>query len=97
MDLTSLLLELKPLLAEPDPPIPRITALLAGHAELAEGEVVRAFVVRRPGQAADAEALAAWCRDSMAPYKVPREVRFLGALPATGAGKVLRRLLRDMA
>ena len=45
----------------------------------------------------DAEALVAWCRDSMAPYKVPREVRFLDALPATGAGKVLRRLLRDMA
>ena len=30
-------------------------------------------------------------------YKVPRAVRFLNALPATGAGKVLRRLLRDMA
>lgn len=53
--------------------------------------------MRRPGQTLDAEALVAWCRDSMAPYKVPRGVRFIDALPATGAGKVLRRLLRDMA
>jgi len=38
----------------------------------------------------------AWCRENMAPYKGPREVRFIDALPATGAGKVLRRLLRDL-
>ena len=57
----------------------------------------RTFVVRRPGQTLDAEALVAWCRDSMAPYKVPRAVRYLNVLPATGAGKVLRRLLKDEA
>ena len=33
----------------------------------------------------------------MAPYKAPRHVRFIDALPATGAGKVLRRLLKDVA
>jgi long-chain acyl-CoA synthetase len=31
----------------------------------------------------------------MANYKVPREVRVRDSLPATGAGKLLRRLLRD--
>jgi len=31
----------------------------------------------------------------MALYKAPRHVRFIDALPATGAGKVLRRLLKD--
>jgi long-chain acyl-CoA synthetase len=33
----------------------------------------------------------------MSTYKAPREVRFIDALPATGAGKVLRRLLKDAA
>ena len=60
-----------------------------------KGEVVRAFLVPRAGQQIDAEAFAAWCREHMAPYKAPREVRVVAALPATGAGKVLRRLLRD--
>ena len=42
-----------------------------------------------------ADALIAWSRDNMAPYKAPRHVRFIDALPATGSGKVLRRLLKD--
>jgi long-chain acyl-CoA synthetase len=32
----------------------------------------------------------------MAAYKAPKVVRFIDALPATGAGKVLRRLLKDV-
>lgn len=35
--------------------------------------------------------------ENMSTYKAPREVRFIDALPATGAGKVLRRLLKDAA
>lgn len=70
-------------------------AAVIGVPDAEKGEVVRAFVVKKPGQALEAAALLAWCRENMAPYKAPREVRFLDALPATGAGKVLRRLLRD--
>ncbi len=62
-----------------------------------KGEVVRAFIVAQPGQPHDAEALLDWARDNMAAYKVPRELRFIDALPTTGAGKVLRRLLQDVA
>lgn len=62
-----------------------------------KGEVVRAFIVVKNGQAVDAAALVQWSRDNMAAYKVPREVRIIDALPATGAGKVLRRLLKDLA
>lgn len=69
---------------------------VVGMPDPERGEAVRAFVVPRPGHPADAAALVAWARDNMAPYKAPREVRFLDALPATGAGKVLRRLLKDM-
>ncbi|HEV8692672.1 MAG TPA: AMP-binding protein, partial [Lysobacter sp.] len=60
-----------------------------------KGEVVRAFVVLKPGQQMNAEALVAWARENMAQYKVPREIRFIDALPATGTGKVLRRLLKE--
>ncbi|AMM24362.1 AMP-binding protein [Variovorax sp. PAMC 28711] len=60
-----------------------------------KGEVVKAFIVKKPGAALEAAALIAWSRDNMAPYKVPRAVSFIDALPATGAGKVLRRLLKD--
>jgi len=70
-------------------------AAVIGVPDAEKGEVVRAFIVKKPGQALDAAALVAWCRENMAPYKAPREVRFIDALPATGAGKVLRRLLRD--
>jgi long-chain acyl-CoA synthetase len=70
-------------------------AAVIGVPDAEKGEVVRAFIVTKPGQELDAEALIAWSRTNMATYKVPREVRFIEALPATGAGKVLRRMLRD--
>jgi long-chain acyl-CoA synthetase len=60
-----------------------------------KGEVVKAFIVCRPGATLTAEALIAWAREQMASYKAPRVVRFVEALPATGSGKVLRRLLRE--
>ena len=68
-----------------------------GVPDAAKGEVVRAFIVPRAGQALDEADFIAWCREHMAPYKAPREVRVIDALPATGAGKVLRRLLKDAA
>jgi len=57
--------------------------------------VVKAFIVKKAGVEVEAEALIAWSRDNMASYKAPRSVRFIEALPTTGAGKVLRRLLKD--
>ena len=64
-----------------------------------KGEVVKAFVV--PSAAAkanggiDSARLVEWARENMSHYKVPRQVKVLDALPATGTGKVLRRLLRE--
>lgn len=49
------------------------------------------------GMALTEAELIAWSRENMAPYKVPRRVRFHDALPATATGKVLRRLLREEA
>ncbi|WP_162578271.1 AMP-binding protein [Variovorax sp. PBS-H4] len=70
-------------------------AAVIAEPDAEKGEVVKAFVVRKPGAEIEADALVAWARENMAPYKAPRTVRFIDALPTTGAGKVLRRLLKD--
>lgn len=59
------------------------------------GERVRASVVLRPGHAVDAEDLAAFCRERLAGFKVPRAFEFLPELPRTGSGKIAKRALRD--
>ena len=59
------------------------------------GESVRAAVVLRPGCAADAAELIAFCRERLTHYKCPRFVDFLNELPRTGSGKIQKRALRD--
>jgi acyl-CoA synthetase (AMP-forming)/AMP-acid ligase II len=59
------------------------------------GEAIKAFVVRRQGSTLNEEAVIAHCRASLASYKKPREVEFVDSLPKSGAGKVLRRQLRE--
>jgi long-chain acyl-CoA synthetase len=71
-------------------------AAVIGVPDATKGEIIRAFIVRKPGQLVTADELIAWSRENMSTYKAPREVRFIDALPATGAGKVLRRLLKDL-
>jgi len=58
-----------------------------------KGEVVKAFVVLRPGAAATADELIAYCRLSLAPFKVPVAIAFRDELPKSLIGKVLRRQL----
>ncbi|MDM0055631.1 AMP-binding protein [Variovorax fucosicus] len=70
-------------------------AAVIAQPDAEKGEVVKAFIVKKAGAEVDADALMAWSRDNMASYKAPRSVAFIDALPTTGAGKVLRRLLKD--
>ncbi len=57
------------------------------------GQRLAAYVVRRPGAAADEAQLKALVRDQLARHKVPRQVVFVDALPRNPAGKVLRHQL----
>lgn len=68
---------------------------VAGVHDPAKGEVVKAWVVLRSGHAATETEVRDFCRQSLAPYKVPSRVEFRTELPKTMVGKVLRRALRD--
>jgi fatty-acyl-CoA synthase len=58
------------------------------------GEVPKALVVLKPGQQATEAELLAFCRTRLAHYKAPRSVEFMGTLPKTGTGKILKKELR---
>src|SRR5579862_3175207 len=58
------------------------------------GEAVHATVVRSPGSSLTGEEIAAFAREHLANYKVPRSVDFTDELPRTGSGKLLKRQLR---
>src|SRR5262245_12186000 len=66
---------------------------VAGVPDSVKGEVAHAWVVLKPGQQATGEVLRAYCREHLAPYKVPAHVEFRSDLPKTMVGKVLRRAL----
>jgi long-chain acyl-CoA synthetase len=61
------------------------------------GEVVRAFVVKKPGATVTSDELIQFVRERVAHYKAPRVVEFRTALPRSGVQKVLRRELRAEA
>ncbi|WP_370279034.1 AMP-binding protein [Pontibacterium sp.] len=58
------------------------------------GEVVKAFVVTE-ADALTSEQIREWCQQQLTRYKVPQHVEFVGELPKTNVGKVLRRELRE--
>lgn len=60
------------------------------------GEIVMACVVLTPGTTLTADDLIAYCRQTLANYKVPRRIEFFESeLPKSGSGKILKRILRE--
>jgi len=60
------------------------------------GELVMACVVLKPGKTLSADELTAYCRRSLANYKIPRRVEFSDTeLPKSGSGKILKKVLRE--
>ncbi|MCW5746776.1 MAG: fatty-acid--CoA ligase, partial [Alphaproteobacteria bacterium] len=79
-------------------------SLLPGVAEVAVigipdakwGETIHAIIVPRAGAKLTVEAVIEHCRTQIAGYKCPRSVEFREAsLPLSGAGKILKRELRE--
>jgi long-chain acyl-CoA synthetase len=82
-----------------------IEEVIQGHPEVLEvavigipdavwGEAIMAFVVRKPGATLTEDDVIGICRNALPSYKKPKYVAFLGSLPKSAAGKVLRRDLR---
>ena len=83
-----------------------IEAVLEGHEKIYEaavfgipseewGELVHTTVVVQPGQELTEDEIAAYSREHLAGYKVPRSIAFIDELPKTGSGKILKRQLRE--
>jgi long-chain acyl-CoA synthetase len=85
-----------------------VEEVLYGHPAVAEaavigrpderlGEEVVAVVGLKPGVAATADELIDYCRERVASYKCPREVRFVAELPKGPTGKILKKELRAVS
>jgi len=67
-----------------------------GVADDVRGEQPWAFVELAEDQSFDESALRSWCREHLAGYKIPREIRVVEELPRGPTGKILRRELHDL-
>lgn len=90
---------------------PEVESVLLTHPAVAEcgvvgapdeerGNIVKAYVVLRPGHVGDAaltKTLQDFVKTSVAPYKYPRAIEYVPALPKTQTGKLQRFELRNMA
>ena len=65
--------------------------------EVQDNEEVVAFVELAAHATLATDALAAYLRERLSPYKLPSEIRFLPQLPAAPTGKILKHELRKLA
>lgn len=72
-------------------------AAVVGVADHIYGELVKAYVVTKPGSFVTEQELIRHCAPWLARYKIPSAIEFRQELPRTIIGKVLRRLMRDEA
>ena len=68
---------------------------VVGVPDAVMGEEILAFVMVREGQTLDDEDLKEFCRGQMADYKIPRYTRFVGNLPKTASGKLMRKEMQS--
>jgi long-chain acyl-CoA synthetase len=70
-------------------------AVAVGVPHPTRGEIIKAFIVPKPGETIDKAEIIAYCKKKLAGYKVPKQVEFRTTLPKTLVGKVLRRALKE--
>jgi len=72
-----------------------LEACAVGVPDKYRGETLKAFIVIKEGEKLTEEEVIAYCRETLAPYKVPKNIEFVAELPKSVVGKILRRELRD--
>ena len=73
-----------------------IGACVVGVPDERVGERIKAMVVlKEDARGVDASQLIRWCRERLAPYKIPGYIEFRDMLPKSKVGKLLRREIRD--
>lgn len=70
-------------------------AVTVGVPDAYRGETVKVCIVLKAGVEATEKEIIAFCKEKLAPYKVPRRVEFRESLPKSAVGKILRKILRD--
>lgn len=70
-------------------------AVVAGVPHEYRGETVKAYIVLKAGASATEDEMITYCKQNLAPYKVPKIVEFRSELPKTSVGKLLKRKLVD--
>jgi long-chain acyl-CoA synthetase len=70
-----------------------LEAVVAGVPDPKRGETVKAYIVLKEGETATVEEIRNYCKENLAPYKVPYLVEFRSELPKSMVGKFLRRVL----
>lgn len=73
-----------------------IGACVVGVPDERVGERIKAMVVlKEDARGVDASELMKWCRERLAPYKIPQYIEFRDMLPKSKVGKLLRREIRE--
>ncbi len=68
-------------------------AAVIGVPSVEWGQIVKGYVVLRPGEKASAKDIQEFCRTRLSSFKRPEEIEFLDALPKNALGKILRKEL----
>lgn len=72
-------------------------AVVVGMPHDINGQIPKAYIMLEDGAKIDEREIIKYAKEHLAHFKVPRRVEFVTEFPLSGTGKILRRVLRDMA
>jgi acyl-CoA synthetase (AMP-forming)/AMP-acid ligase II len=59
------------------------------------GEIIKAYIVPKPGSKLEKMTIQRHCKNNLAIYKIPKEIQFIDELPKTASGKIKKYLLQE--